>query len=91
MRLLFNLLSLLALLYQIALGAYFLLAFVKPAQSPLTQFLNRIVEPLLVPLRRLLARILPPGWQVLDWSPVAALVLVWFVREFLTQLRLIFT
>ncbi len=90
MHLIFNLLSFLAYLYQIVLVLYFILAFVKPAQSPFTQFLNRIVEPVLVPLRRLLAKILPANWQRLDWSPVAAWVLVWFFRELLTQLRLLF-
>ncbi len=90
MRLIFNLLSFLAYLYQIVLVLYFILAFVKPAQSSFTQFLNRIVEPVLVPLRRLLAKILPANWQRLDWSPVAAWVLLWFIRELLTQLRLLF-
>ncbi len=90
MRWLFQLLSLAAFLYQAALLVYFAIGFVKPAQSPFTQFLNRIVEPLLIPLRRLLANILPSNWQRMDWSPLAAWLLVWMVRELLGILSQIF-
>ncbi len=91
MRLLFELLSLAAFLYQIALVIYFAIGYIKPAQSPFTQFLYRLVEPVLIPIRRLLARILPANWQRIDWSPLAAWLLVRFLREFLDILRRLFT
>ncbi len=79
----FQLLRLAAWLFEIALLIYVVLSFVKPAQSAATQWLNRIVEPVLVPLRRLLAKYLPEQWRQVDWSPVAALILVWLVEKFL--------
>lgn len=91
MRWLIDLLSLALFLYQIALLIYFAIGYVKPAQSPFTQFLYRIVEPVLTPLRRLLANILPSNWQRMDWSPLAALLLVWMARELLDILRRLFS
>ena len=90
MRWFFDLLLLALFLYQVALLIYFVIGFIKPAQSPFTQFLNRIIEPVLTPLRRLLANILPANWQRMDWSPLAAWVLIWLARELLEILRRIF-
>lgn len=90
MRWLVNLLLLLTFFYQIALLVYFAIGYVKPAQSRLTLFLSRIIEPVLVPLRRILTKVLPSNWQRLDWSPVAALLVVWLVREFLITLLRMF-
>ncbi len=90
MRWLFELLSLAAFLYQIALIAYFVIGFIKPAQSPFTRFLNRIVEPVLVPVRRILANMLPANWQRLDWSPLAAGLAISLVRQLLDILARIF-
>ncbi len=86
----FELLSLLVFLYQIALLIYFVIGFVKPAQSPFTHFLSRIIEPVLTPLRRILSNVLPANWQRMDWSPVAAWLLLWLARELLEILRRIF-
>jgi uncharacterized protein YggT (Ycf19 family) len=83
LRWFFELLSLAAFLYQIAVLIYFAIGFINPAQSPFTHFLNRIVEPLLIPLRRILANILPASWQRMDWSPLAAWLVIWMVRELL--------
>jgi len=88
---LFDLLLLATFLYQVALLIYFVIGFVKPNQSSFTHFLNRIVEPLLIPLRRLLANILPANWQRMDWSPMAAWLVIWLVRELLEILRRIFS
>ena len=90
MRWFFNLLLLLTFFYQVALLIYFAIGYIKPAQSRFTHFLSRIIEPLLVPLRRILTNVLPSNWQRLDWSPVAALLVIWLVREFLTTLARMF-
>lgn len=90
MRWLFDLLLLATFLYQVALLIYFVIAYTKPTQSRFTHFLNRIVEPVLAPLRRLLANVLPSNWQRLDWSPLAAWLLIWLLRELLEILRRIF-
>ena len=90
MRWFFDLLLLLTFLYQVALIVYFAIGYIRPAQSRFTHFLNRIIEPVLIPLRRFLANVLPSNWQRLDWSPVAALLVIWLVREFLTILSRIF-
>jgi uncharacterized protein YggT (Ycf19 family) len=90
LRWFFELLSLAAFLYQIALLIYFAIGFINPAQSPFTHFLNRIVEPLLIPLRRILANALPSNWQRVDWSPLAAMLVMWIVRELLGILGRIF-
>jgi uncharacterized protein YggT (Ycf19 family) len=83
LRWFFELLSLAAFLYQVALLIYFAIGLINPAQSAFTHFLNRIVEPLLIPLRRILANILPANWQRMDWSPLAAWLVIWMVRELL--------
>jgi uncharacterized protein YggT (Ycf19 family) len=83
LRWFFELLSLAAFLYQLAVLIYFAIGFINPAQSGFTHFLNRIVEPLLIPLRRILANILPANWQRMDWSPLAAWLVIWMVRELL--------
>ncbi len=90
MRWFFDLLLLATFLYQVALLIYFLIGFIKPAQSPFTQFLSRIIEPVLTPLRRILAKVLPANWQRMDWSPLAAWVVIWLTRELLEILRRIF-
>ena len=87
----FDLLSLIVFAYSLALLAYFLISFIKPAQSPFTQFLNKMVEPVLTPLRRVLANILPASWQRVDWSPVAAWLLIGLVNQLLEILRRLFT
>jgi uncharacterized protein YggT (Ycf19 family) len=79
-----------AFLYQIAMLIYFAVGFLKPAQSPFLNFLGRIIEPVLVPLRRILANMLPSNWQRVDWSPLAALLLLWMLRELLGILGSIF-
>lgn len=90
MRWFFELLSLAAFLYQVALFVYFAVGFIKPAQSPFTHFLNRIVEPVLIPLRRILANVLPANWQRLDWSPLVAGLIMSLVRQLLDILSRIF-
>jgi uncharacterized protein YggT (Ycf19 family) len=90
LRWLSELLSLAAFLYQIAMLIYFAFGFIKPAQSAFMNFLARIIEPVLVPLRRILANLLPSNWQRVDWSPLAALLLLWMVRELLGILSRIF-
>ena len=87
--LLFDLLLLAAWLYQIVLVIYLVLSFVRPGQSAITQFFNRIVEPVLAPLRRILAKVLPAQWNRMDWSPVAAWILLWVLRQLLGLLRAI--
>ena len=54
-----------------------------------TELLRKIVEPVLNPIRRVLVEKLPPLWQLLDWSPLVAWLLVELVRYLLSMLRVI--
>jgi YggT family protein len=57
-----------------------LLSWVNPDPwNPIVQFINRATEPVLAPLRRLL-----PSWQWgIDFSPVLAILVIYFIQRFL--------
>lgn len=52
--------------------------------NPLVHFLYQVTEPILRPLRRIL-----PTWQGIDFSPVAALVIIQLVEWLLVRLVLL--
>ena len=71
-------------LYIIILLARTFLSWVQvDPQNPIVNLIHRLTEPLLAPIRR----ILPPS-GALDFSPLAALILVWVSEQIvLTLLR----
>ena len=85
----FRLLFLGLWLFDVALLIYVALSWLKPAANRWTELLRKFVEPVLTPIRRVLVEKLPPRWQILDWSPLVAWLLVELVRDLLTTLRVI--
>jgi len=70
-----GLISTLLTLFQLALVVRVFVSWVFPtASSPLIDLARRVTEPLLREIRRLL-----PVMGGLDWSPLAALLLIQFV------------
>ncbi len=70
------LINLVLSLYSALIVVYVILSLVRPTANRWTELLRSLVEPVLAPLRRLLQQYLPAQWQVVDWSPLAALLLV---------------
>jgi len=58
------------------------LSWVNPDPfNPIVQFLNNVTEPILAPIRRVL-----PGYQIgIDFSPVIAILVLWFLNLFLVR------
>jgi YggT family protein len=56
-----------------------LVSWVNPdPRNPIVQFLNRVTEPVLAPLRRRL-----PTWQWgIDFSPLVAILAIYFIQRF---------
>ena len=84
-----NLLEALAWVLDLALTIYLwiiivraLISWVNPdPRNPLVQFLNRSTEPLLVRIRRWL-----PTWRWgMDFSPVVAILGIYFVQRFVVR------
>lgn len=59
-----------------------LITWVNPdPYNPIVQFLTRVTEPILSPIRRLL-----PTYRIgLDLSPFIAILIIYFMREFLIR------
>ncbi|MDD5496252.1 MAG: YggT family protein [Candidatus Omnitrophica bacterium] len=59
-----------------------LLSWVNPDPfNPIVQFLYKVTEPLLAPFRRLI-----PVYSIgIDFSPIFALLLIWFLKLFLVR------
>ena len=59
-----------------------LLSWVNPdPYNPIVRFLNTVTEPLLAPFRRLI-----PVYAIgIDFSPIFALILIWFLKLFLVR------
>lgn len=70
-------------LYDLLLLIYVIVSWVRPAENRWTLLLKSLVEPVLTPIRAALAKYLPRGAMVLDWSPVAAWVLIRVVQGIL--------
>ena len=81
MRLIGSLINLLLSLYSLAVVIYIFISLVKPAANRWTELLRGIVEPVLTPVRRLLQQHLPSQWQVVDWSPMVLLLLIWVAKN----------
>ncbi len=77
-------------LFDVCLLLYVLLSWLKPASNKWTELLKRVVEPVLTPIRRVLVAKLPARWQIFDWSPVVAWLLVELVNMLLNNLMSIF-
>lgn len=73
-------------LYDLLLLVYVIVALVRPKESRWTLLLKSLVEPVLTPLRAFLAKHLPANAMVIDWSPVAAWVLIRVVQGVLSIL-----
>ncbi len=64
-------------LYIIILLARTFLSWVQvDPQNPIVNLINRLTEPLLAPIRRML-----PQSGALDFSPLAALIVVWVAEQ----------
>ncbi len=87
--LVFRLLYLVLWLFDVALLIYVAMSWLRPTANRWTELLRKIVEPVLNPIRRILVEKLPPRWQILDWSPLVAWLLVELVRYLLSMLRVI--
>ncbi|MDO4837293.1 MAG: YggT family protein [Clostridia bacterium] len=77
-------------LFDVCLLLYVLLSWLKPASNKWTELLKRVVEPVLTPIRRVLVAKLPARWQIFDWSPVVAWLLVELINMLLNNLMSIF-
>lgn len=87
--LVFRILYLILWLFDVALLVYVAMSWLRPTANRWTELLRKIVEPVLNPIRRVLVEKLPPRWQLLDWSPLVAWLLVELVRYLLSTLRVI--
>ena len=74
--LLYSLINTALSLYRLCIIAYVALSWLRITANKWTELLRRLVEPVLTPIRRLLVRRLPSQWQMLDWSPVVALLAI---------------
>lgn len=76
MYMIYSLVNMAITLYRLCIIAYVALSWLRVPANQWTELLRRLVEPVLAPIRRLLVRRLPSQWQMLDWSPVVALLLL---------------
>lgn len=78
-----GLIDLILMLFELALIVHVLLSWLKPASNRWTELLESIVEPVLAPIRRFLVQKLPSKYQVFDWSPLVAVLIVAIIRALL--------
>lgn len=83
MGLITGLIDLVLMLFELALIVYVVLSWLKPAANRWTELLKSVVEPVLTPIRKVLVEKLPAKYQVFDWSPVAAILIVAIIRALL--------
>ena len=82
MNILFRFINLVFTLYSVAIIARALLPWFRISYyHPVMRFLIRITEPVLAPLRRYI-----PPMGGLDFTPMVALLLLWFVEQLLRAL-----
>lgn len=67
-------------LYSLLVLVHFILKLVKAPSNKWTNLLASFAEPALAPIRALLNGFLPKKWQIIDWSPVALLILISVVQ-----------
>ncbi len=70
-------------IFEILLIIHVALSWIRPVANKWTVLLDRIVEPVLGPIRRFLQSKLPASAQILDWSPLVALLLLSLLRRIL--------
>ena len=68
-------------LFSLALLAYCILTWFYPTRNKWTELLRSVVEVVLTPIRRLLSQHVPARWQVMDFSPIAAWLLLSILRN----------
>ncbi len=84
MNILLQLIHLIFTLYSLAFIARALLSWFRISYyHPVARFLIQITEPLLAPLRRYI-----PPIGGLDFTPMVALLILWFVEQLLQMLIL---
>lgn len=88
--LLVRIVRLIVWLFKALLIAHCVIGWLHPTENKWTVLLRRIVEPVLSPIRTYLVRKLPPRWQILDWSPVVAYLLIELAGRFIISLFQIF-
>ena len=86
MHLIIRIINLALELFDLALLIYVIISWLKPASNQGIELLRRIVEPVLTPIRRVLVAKLPARWQIVDWSPVAAWLLIAIIQRLLAIL-----
>ena len=67
--------------YKLLVIAYCVISLMGISANKWTELLRSVVETVLTPIRRLLARHIPARWQVLDFSPIAAWLLLSILRN----------
>ena len=77
---LFGLIDGLLNVYKLLVIAYCVINLTGISANKWTELLRSVVEPVLLPLRKVLAQYLPRHWQLIDWSPVALILLVMLVQ-----------
>ena len=67
-------------IYKLMLVAVFVIGLIKLSANQWTELLASVTEPLLAPVRKLLHQYLPRKWHVVDWSPIALIILISIVQ-----------
>ena len=70
-------------LFSLALIVYVVLSWLNITRNKWPELLTTVVEVVLNPIRTVLNAHLPTRWRILDWSPVAAFLLIGLVRSLL--------
>ena len=70
-------------MFSLALIVYVVLSWLNITRNKWTELLTTVVEVVLNPIRTVLNAHLPTRWRSLDWSPVAAFLLIGLVRSLL--------
>ncbi|MDD6049869.1 MAG: YggT family protein [Clostridiales bacterium] len=80
MGFIFRIINLLLDVYKLLVVVHFVLTLVKVPANQWTTLLDSIVEPVLAPIRRLLTAKLPKNWQIIDWSPIALVIVITIIQ-----------
>ena len=77
----YSVLDTLISLFSLALLVYCIISWFYPVRNKWTELLRTVVETVLNPVRRLLAQHVPQRWQLMDFSPIAAWLLLALLRQ----------
>ena len=72
----FGLIGLVVGIYGLLVLVHFILTLIKVPANKWTTMLASIVEPALAIVRPVVNQILPKKWQIIDWSPVALILVL---------------